>query len=144
WARKAQELDPDSRGGYQAEYQVHMTVAGRFPPPAWPGMAVGPAYWILLAEHRDAFLNPQQRKVAREQYRLAGDALAHYASQDPPDAALYFQLADAYARAGDAARAREAAERALAYDRLSTRPTRKLNDQQRQQAERWAGLRPGE
>jgi O-antigen ligase len=143
WARKAQELDPDSRGGYQAEYQVHLMVAGRIPPPTWPGMAAGPAYRLLVEEHPDALLNARQRKVVQEQHHLAGDALARYASRDPTDASLYYQLAEAYARAGDSDRARQAAERALADDRASTRPTRKLNDQQHQQAERWAGVRPG-
>jgi cytochrome c-type biogenesis protein CcmH/NrfG len=142
-ARMAQKLDPDSRGGYQAEYQVHMGVAGRLQPPSGPGMVAGPAYRILLDEHRDALLNPQQRKMAREHYRRAGDALARYVSQDPTDAPLYFQMADAYARAGDSARAREAAERAVECNRVSTRPTRKLNDRQHQQAERWARLRSG-
>jgi tetratricopeptide (TPR) repeat protein len=143
WARMAQKLAPDSRGGYQAEYQVHMVVADRIQPPSGPGMAAGPAYRILLDEHRDALLNPPQRKMAREQYRLAGDALARYVSQDPTDAPLRYLLADAYFRAGDTVQAEREAGLAVKYDGVSTRPTRKLNDRQRQQAERWARLRSG-
>jgi hypothetical protein len=140
-ALRAQQLNPDSGAGYMAEYQLRLLFANRIQPPFWPGMAAGPAYRILLDEYPDALLSPEQGAKVREQCRLAGDALARYVRHDPADAPLYMQLADAYARAGDRNRAREEAERALAYDRVSTRPTRKLNDRQYRQAERWAGHR---
>lgn len=113
-AARAQELDPHSKDGFQAEYQLRLMFAQR---------ATGP-----------------QRL---EQQRLAAVACQHMVERDPTEAVLRLELAECLQEAADEAAARRAAQEALRLDALATMPVRLLSPAQRERARQLAGETPG-
>lgn len=112
-AVRAQELDPHSKDGYQAEYQLRLLFAQR---------ATG--------------------ETQREQQQLAAAACQRMVEVDPTEAVLRLELAECLQRAGDAAGSRSAAQEALRLDALATMPLRQLSSAQRERARQLAGETP--
>jgi hypothetical protein len=113
YAVRAQQLDPDGKDGYLAEYRL-----------------------------RTAFGERLKEKAAEEQYGYAARALQVAVRLDPTEAQLRFLLADALFRSGNPVDGRRQAEEALRLDELSTEPVRKLKDPQRGQVRKWLGQTP--
>lgn len=106
-ADSAIALDPESKEGYLARYELN----------------------ILSAQ--------QPVPAAKDFYRQAAADLTQVVKRDPTRARLRYQLAEVYFHAGDAVERRRQAREALDLDALSTEPSRKLTEKQRQQAQKW-------
>lgn len=106
-ANRAVQLDPEGKEGYLARFQLHMLSA------------------------------QQPVPNARDFYRQAVADLTQVVKRDPTRPALRYQLAEVHFLAGDAVEGRRQAREALDRDAMTTEPTRKLSDKQRQQAQQW-------
>jgi hypothetical protein len=106
-ARRAQELDPEGREGYLAEYRLN----------------------LLFAQFSE--------RETQQFYKLAADALKKVVERDPTDARLRFQQATVLFQADRPVDARSEARRAQHLDNVSTERTRQLTDAQREQIRKW-------
>jgi O-antigen ligase len=106
-ARRAQQLDPDGKEGYLAEYQIRIEFA------KLPGAD------------------------AREHYLNAARALEAVVMRDPTDAPLHYLFADMLFRTDDPVNGREHAETARKLDQLDVTPARHLTEAQREQIQKW-------
>jgi hypothetical protein len=111
-AKTAQQLDPDGKEGYLAEYRLRVDLAERL------------------------------KVNAREHYGYAAMALDALVRRDPTDAPLRYQLAETLFRADDPVKAREHAEAARRLDQFATAPGRSLTDPQREQIDKWLSRLP--
>ncbi len=107
WAAKAQELDPESVEGYLTLYRLNLLFA-RF-----------------------------AERQTQSFYGLAAKALAQAVKRDPTEARLRFQLAEVWFQADNPVEGRAAAREAQRLDQLSTEPTRRLSNAQREQVRKW-------
>jgi O-antigen ligase len=125
-AHTAQELDPQGRQGYVAEYEVRQD---------W--FAVIPTGWAkALQEGKQRNLQRAEdyERFAVRQHQLAAEALVRYEPNDPRDPYLRYLIAHALAQAGDKAAAQEQAALALALDAQALNPRmRRLSETQRQE-----------
>jgi O-antigen ligase len=112
YARNAQELDPDGKDGYFAEYQLFVLLARRY------------------------------ELEARVFYGKAADAFRHVVEKDPTEASLHYQLAETLFLAGLPVDARREAYAAHSLDEQATTPGRKLTDPQREQIKNWLSRAP--
>jgi hypothetical protein len=141
WAGFAIRLDPESRNGYQTLYELHMFFAyGLEHQPVSPGLGMlfGGAYQVShLLRLRAKNLEYQENlKKAREQHRIAAEALARYLVMDPWNVEVRFLVARACFDAGDLERARQQALETLVKNE-TVHPSRKLTDAQREYLTRW-------
>jgi hypothetical protein len=109
-AKRAIQLDPQGREGYLARSRLY----------------------DLFAQQPDSKAAAFRASAAKDLFKVV--------EQVPTSAALRYQLADFYFRAGDAVAGREQARKAQELDGLSTEPTRQLTDPQRRQIRQWLGL----
>jgi putative inorganic carbon (HCO3(-)) transporter len=115
-AQQAEQLDPDGREGYEAEYQLRMS----------------------FGQGRALNKGEQAAKESRQEFQLAAEALERMVPKDPTDAPLRYLVAEALDKAGDKEAAAQQAAEALRLDEIATRPTRKLRDEaQRELARKW-------
>jgi hypothetical protein len=121
-AQRAQQLDPEGRQGYVAEYEVRE----RF-----------------FSQMKDQRGEDQQGSERRQEHQEAAEALSRYVRSNPADPTLHYLIASAFFKAGDQARGREAAVRALECDAPSGNARmRKLTEPQRHDLERWLKQSP--
>ncbi len=162
-ARRAQDIDPLGRAGYDAEVQLRMELARALEgADRIPGLAIGPAYRPALretrwpdplgrayiektkAKYRDAVNAGEKNVYANEpaiQYLETANVLERYLPNDPNDAALRFRLADTWFKAWEDDRCREQAREALRLDAAAPRPA--LTDDQRRKLNVWKDLPRG-
>jgi tetratricopeptide (TPR) repeat protein len=141
WAERAILVDPESREGYQAVYDLREIYARRkeyLVVPARLGMVLGGASQEAYVRHqRETSLEYQENlKKAKEQYRFAAEALERYLVMDPWNVEVHFRVAEAWFHAGDLERARQQALKALVKNN-TVHPARKLTEAQREQLTRW-------
>lgn len=108
-AQEAQKLDPNGAEPHKTMYQLQLRFA-------------------------QMETNPTMK---RRWYDNAADAMRRLIQRDPTDPWNYFGLARTLLEAGDRKQAREAAESALYYDSLVSRPPRQLGDWQRILLHQW-------
>jgi tetratricopeptide (TPR) repeat protein len=161
-AHQAETLDPQGRGGPEAEYQIRMEFARQLEATAQQsGAALGPAYRIFLEEARPPVSPPERERIeeAKKKYREAVQAnkkeeinpfesaiqyqeaaavLERYLHNAPNDADLRYRLAETLFKARDDGRCRERAEEALRLDAAAPRPL--LTDEQRRKLSVWKDL----
>jgi len=159
-ARRAQDIDPLGRAGYDAEVQLRMEFARALEGGDWlPGLAIGPAYRPALretrwpdplgreyiekakAKYREAVNAGETDVYAKEpaiQYLEAAKGLEDYLPNDPNDAELRFRLADAWFKAWEDNRCRTQAQEALRLDAAAPRPA--LTDDERRKLNVWKDL----
>jgi hypothetical protein len=136
-AVRAQQLDPLSRAGYQAEYQLRLDFVELMkqlrekenqeePKEKDPKKKADHARRAALLEVK-----------AREQYRHAAAALRRYLPNDPHDAPLRYQIAEALVGAGDEDKGRQQAREALRLDEKTPEGPRRLSARQRVQIRQW-------
>lgn len=106
-ADRAVALDPEGKDGYLARFELNLLAA------------------------------QQPERDARDFYRKAAADLTQVVKRDPMRAPLRYRLAEVQFQAGDAVEGRRQAKEALDLDALGSEPSRKLTDQQRQQAQKW-------
>jgi O-antigen ligase len=107
FAEKAQKLDPDGNEGFLAESRVR----------------------VQFAE--------QDKAHAVEEYGYVARALRAAVRNDPTEARLRYEFAEALFKAHNAVEGRREAEEALRLDELAPQPSRKLKSRQREQVLRW-------
>jgi hypothetical protein len=138
-AARAQQLDPESRAGYQAEYQLRKDFIEFMNQLKEKENQEGDKEKDpkKKAEHarRSALLDVK----AREQYRHAAAALLRYLPNDPTDPRLRYDIADALVHAGEAAKGRQQAREALRLDEGVSDGSRRLTALQRVQIRQWLG-----
>jgi hypothetical protein len=81
----------------------------------------------------DPLLVREKEEAARRQYELAARTLEKGVPYDPHAAALHYELAQSWYKAGDKSKGQEHALEALRLDDLARSPARKLTDPQRTQ-----------
>ncbi len=106
-ASLAQELDPENKEGYLAEYRLHLQMA------------------------------QQSKTKAKLAYGLAAKALEALVERDPTEARWRYLLAEALFQTGDPVKGRLQAERAWQADQLARAPSRQLSPAQREQVRQW-------
>jgi O-antigen ligase len=135
----AQQLDPEGRAGYQAEYQLRLDFAEfmRQVQAKEEEARDKEKDSKRKAEHarRVAMLNIK----AREQYRLAAAALLRYLPNDPNDPRLRFDVARGLIQGGEEAKGRQEAGEALRLDEAAAEGARRLSAPQRVQIRQWLG-----
>ncbi len=128
-AVRAQQLDPGEARGYLSEYQLRLFFA-----------------WRLKTAAKNPANKDRKGKMeddAREQYRLAAQALARHVPDDPSNPIYRYQIALALFDGDDQAGGKAWAEEALALDSRLTRLQRRLTDPQREELRKRLGLAPG-
>jgi hypothetical protein len=134
-AVRAQKLDPGGREGYLAEFHVRdLHIAPLLEARARDDLARKPPDKARAAKYQEG---------AREQYRLAAEALRRHETYDPTDPTLHYLMATALDRAGDKEGAAKEAHKALEMDaQQGSRGTRHLSDRQRHDLDALAGKAP--
>jgi tetratricopeptide (TPR) repeat protein len=128
---QATRLDPEGGQGYWVQYVLRTRL-----------FAVLNEEVAAKGPNRDPIFVAERELAARRQYELAAQKLEEYLPYDPTDAALRFQLARAWFKAGDKEKGREQAEAASRLDEAAVLPTRKLADPQREQVQKWLSASP--
>jgi hypothetical protein len=128
----AQRLDPASIRGYMAEYQLRIVFAGLFRNLAEKVRKEGGS------DKKQQERAERMESAAREQYRLAAEAMEHYLPHDPTDLLSRYHRAWALHEAGDRAGARQIAAKALLLSDEVTRTRRRLSARQLEQLRQWA------
>ena len=159
WAKQAEQLDPQGRDGYEADYRLRMGFGRRlelvyqrrraYSLPLL-GAALGPAYRLVLNETRwphplgrgalEKLRDEQDPNEPAYQYLQAAAALEKYLPNDPNDAVLRFRLSEALFKAWEDDACRGQAAEALRIDAAASRPP--LTDEQRQKLNAWKNLPP--
>ena len=161
-ARQAKALDPQGRGGPEAEYQIHMEFARQLEASAQQaGGALGPAYRIFLMEarpsvslaerarieeakkkYREAVQSAKKEEInpfeSAIQYQEAAHVWERYLPNAPNDADLRYRMAEAHYKAWEDGRCGEQAAEALRLDAAAPRPL--LTDEQRRKLGVWKEL----
>ncbi len=161
-AHQAEKLDPQGRGGWEAEFQIRIEFARQLEASAQQaGAALGPAYRIFLEEARppvspaERVLIEEAKKKYREavqankkeeinpfesaiQYQEAAAVLERYLPNAPNDADLRYRLAETLYKAREDDRCRERAEETLRLGAAAPRPL--LTDEQRRKLDAWKDL----
>jgi tetratricopeptide (TPR) repeat protein len=142
--KESRGIDPEGRAGYLTDYHLRVRFARMLEASPLPGAAIGVTYRAHLFTVWPRILTALRAGPgeAKNQYRLAARVLEKYLPNDPTDATLRYQLAEALFRGGETAAAREQAREALRLDQASKRPTRSLTDPQRKQLEEWLTTSP--
>jgi hypothetical protein len=138
-ARRAQQLDPESRAGYQAEYQLHKDFIELF-------NQLRERERQAEAKEKDPKKKAEHGRqatvynvLAREEYRRAAAALLRYLPNDPTDPRLRYEIADALVHAGEDRKGRQEAGEALRLDEGAPEGPRRLTAPQRVQIRQWLG-----
>jgi O-antigen ligase len=141
---KVRGIDPEGRAGYLTDYGLRMRFARMLEPSPLTGAAVGLSYpaYLKYAQRKVAIIKTRH-DLAKKQYQLAAAPLKRYLPNDPTDAELRYQLAEALFKAEDWQPAREQAREALRLDQAAKRATRSLTDPQRKQLQEWLTAAPG-
>jgi O-Antigen ligase len=161
-ARQAEALDPQGRGGPEAEYQIHMEFARQLEASAQQaGAALGPAYRIFLEEarpplgsaerarieeakkkYREAIRSNKKEEInpfeSAVQYQEAAHVWERFLPNAPNDADLRYRLAEALYKAWEDGRCRVQAEEALRLDAVAPQPL--LTEEQRRKLNTWKDL----
>ncbi len=142
-ARTAQQLDPEGRAGYQAEYQLRKEFAEFM-------KELREREVQAESKEKDPKKKPAHARQAalldvraRDQYRRAAAALLRYLPNDPHDPRLRYDVADALVHGGAAEKGRQEAREALRLDEAAPpEATRRLSAQQRVQIRQWLAEAP--
>jgi O-antigen ligase len=119
----AQQLDPQGRQGYLAEYEVRES---------------------FFSQVKDPQGQKQEKTEDRQEYEKAAEALLRYEPFNPSDPTLHYLIASAFFKAGDESGGRQEAALAVELDAPSGNPRlRKLTEPQRRDVQKWLAARPG-